>query len=470
VIELSELDDELNMLIEQGQRAVKLAMKLGADEADVFLVKDITTSIELENNSVNFSEQSTDNGIGLRVIKDDRIGFSYCTTDREIERTLKNALAVSKLSRKIKFTLPRSDKATLIPKIEGLFDRSILDLEAQAGLDKSKILLESAAEVHKDIHVSGGGVAFGYDLTALVNSHGLEFGYSGTGYAASLSTIIQTEGDDVAGQGFETGGSRRHDLDLARIGRSAGELAVKSLKPEKIDDGELTVVFHPFSIAPLLEFTVLPSLYGEAVHKGESVYSDKKDKKIGAEEISIIDDATVPSNIGSAPIDDEGIASRKTLLIEKGILKGFLYDISTAADFGEHPTSNGIRAERWDTVSDYHAMPETAARSIFLECKQTRLDELIADIKEGVYVYTVMGAHTANMVSGDFSVNSPTLFKIENGELGKPGKPVMLSGNMPELMHSITGMADDIRMVDGEFHPTTYNIGSVRIDKIKVTS
>ncbi|UCH88368.1 MAG: TldD/PmbA family protein [Thermoplasmata archaeon] len=467
---MGELDDELNVLLERGRKAVKLAVKLGADEADVYLISDIATSIEIENGSVNFSEKSTDNGIGLRVLKDGHVGFSYCTAEQELESTLKKALTVAKFSKKIEFNLPTPESAGKIPKIDKLFDKRILDLEAQAGLDMSKVLLQSAEEVHEDINISGGGIGFGYDITALVNSAGLEAGYYGTGIGASLSTVIQEDEDDVAGQGFEAFGSNMHEIDLNKIGRTAAELAVKSLKPVSIEGGELTVVFHPFSFSSLLEFTVIPSIYGEPVHKGESVYSDKKDQMVSAENVSLYDDPTVPGGIGSAPIDDEGLSSRRTVLIESGVLKNFLYDIATAAEFGQEPTGSGIRAERWDTSSDYHALPDTVARSIYLETKTTNFDDLIADISDGIFVYSIMGAHTANMVSGDFSVNSPTLFQIKNGELGKPCKPVMLSGNMPELMHSITGMADDFRMVDGDFHPTVINLGSVRVEKVKVTT
>jgi PmbA protein len=468
---MTELDSRLNELLERGRKAVQLALKLGADEADVYITSDVGTSIEIENGSVNFSEQSTDTGIGLRVLKGGHIGFSFCTAEHEIERTLKNALAVSKFSRKIKYSLPKPDPKISLPKIDKLFDPRIVDLEAQAGLDMSKILLESAEEVHEDIHISGGGIGFGYDLITIVNSFGLEAGYYGTGFGASLSAVIPTEGDeDVSGQGYDALGSTMHDIELEKIGRSAAELAVKSLKPEKIDGGELTAVFHPFSISSLIEFAVIPSLYGEAVHKGESVYSKKKGEVVAAENLTLFDDPTTPGNIGSAPVDDEGLYSRRNILIDKGVLTGFLYDLATASEFGQEPTGTGIRAEHWDTSSDYHSMPDTAARSIFLETDKSSLDDLISDIKNGIYVHTIMGAHTANTVSGDFSVNSPTLFKIKNGEIGAACKPVMLSGNMPELLRSITGMADDIRMSDGDFHPTIYNLGSVRIEKVKVTS
>lgn len=467
---MSALDDELNMLLDRGRKAVKLALKLGADEADVYFARDVTTAIEIENGSVNFSEQSTDNGIGLRVLKDGHIGFSYCTSDEEIEKTLKSALSVTKYSRNIKFTLPEPPEHGSIKAIEGIFDGRILDLEAQAGLDMARTIMDAASEVHDDIHISGGGIGFGHDMTAIVNSKGLELGYYGTGMSASLSTVMQTDSDDVSGQGFEYFGSCNFDLDLEKIGRTASELAIKTLNPKSIDGGEMTVVFHPFAFAGLLEFIVLPSLYGEPAHKGESVYSNKLNEKVCVEDISLVDDATAPKGISSSPIDDEGLPSRKNVLIDRGILKGYLYDLASAAEFGAEPTGSGLRAERYDTNSDYHSMPDTSARNIFLEADKSSLEELISDIKDGIYIYSIMGAHTSNAASGDFSVNSPTLFKIDNGEIGGPCKPVMISGNFPALMHNIVGLGDDIRMVSGEFNPATINIGSVKMEKVRVTT
>jgi PmbA protein len=210
---MTELEEHLAKLLETGRKAVELARKLGADESDAYITTDVSTSIEIENGSVNFSEQSTDNGIGIRLLKDGHVGFSYCTAANELERTIKNALAVSKFSRKIKYNLPGRDSAGSIPKVDRLFDKRIIDLEAQAGLDMSKVLLESAEGIHEDIHISGGGIGFGYDVTAIVNSFGLETGFYSTGIGASLSTVIPVDDDDdVSGQGFEASSSTMHEI------------------------------------------------------------------------------------------------------------------------------------------------------------------------------------------------------------------------------------------------------------------
>ena len=343
---MMEPEDVLNVLLERGRKAVDMAMKLGADETDVYLTRDIATSIEIENGSVSFSDQSSEDGIGLRVFKNGRLGFSYCSAEKELERTLKSALAVSKYARKVDYSLPSGSDTLKALKIDGLFDQSILGLEAREGLDMAKVLMDSAADVDPRIHISGGGVGFGYDVMAIVNSNGLEMGCYSTGIAASLSTIIETEGDDVSGEGFESLGSRSHNVDLDLIGRTASEMAIKTLKPEDVSGGELSVVFHPFAFASLLEFTILPSVYGEAANKGESVYSNKLGELIADQAISIFDDATVPSGVGSAPIDDEGLASQKTPLIEKGELKSYLYDIATAAEFSAEPTASGMTATK----------------------------------------------------------------------------------------------------------------------------
>jgi PmbA protein len=179
-----------------------------------------------------------------------------------------------------------------------------------------------------------------------------------------------------------------------------------------------------------------------------------------AEGISMADDGLLEGGLGTSSTDDEGVPSRRTVLVRGGRLEGFLYDLYSAAEFGASTTGNGARGS-------YRSPPSVSARNLVIEGEPRDRDTLVSEIDEGVLVHDVLGAHTANRVSGDFSVSAPLLFRIRKGELDKPLKPVMLSGNLPQLLKAISGIGRDRKQV-ASGGGSIYT-GSVRIENVMVT-
>ena len=182
-----------------------------------------------------------------------------------------------------------------------------------------------------------------------------------------------------------------------------------------------------------------------------------------------MDDGALPGGLNSAAVDDEGACSRRTELISRGVLSGFLYAQSTALEYGVESTANAIRAGRLSSSSNYKSSPTVKARHIGVEGERQNVDDLMADVKEGVLVYDVLGAHTSNPASGDFSVNSPMIFKIESGEVVHPIKSAMLAGNFPEALKYVKGMGDDHKLVSGGLTPISFYIPSISLEGIRVT-
>ncbi len=152
-----------------------------------------------------------------------------------------------------------------------------------------------------------------------------------------------------------------------------------------------------------------------------------------------------------------------------GVLEGFLYSQSTALEYDAQNTANAMRVERLSSSRNYKSPPVVKARNIILEGEKTKYDTLISQVDEGVLVYDVMGAHTSNPVSGDFSVNSSILFKIEKGEIVHPVKSAMLGGNFHECLQNISGIGDDYKLLSGGLTPAGFYIPSVGFNGIRVT-
>lgn len=451
-------------MLDIGEKVVNTALKSGADSAEAFLLWEKSTGVEIEKDAISSSSSGAIFGIGIRVIKNEKIGFSYCTDASKIKEAIDDALSVSVLSKKTKFEFPKAAKRR---KIEKTCDKKIIYLEPEEAVEKVREIIESAKEIHKDIIVTSGGVGFGHGGFAVVNSNGLCVQNNDTGIAGGVSVVLKNGGIST---GFDSSVSRILNIDFKDIGRTAAEIALKGSRPKRFASGKTTVLFTPNAMGSLFEYVVIPAFYADTAKKGESIFSDKLNKAIMPEAFSIIDDGTIPNGVNSASCDDEGVPSRRLEIIKNGVLKSYLYDRSAATEYDEKSTSSGIRSERLLSGRTFKSIPKTAGRNAKIEGKKHRYEEMISEIKNGILVYDILGGHTANPVSGDFSVNSTILFKIENGEIKHGLKPVMLSGNMKECLKNITMLGDDYRMLAGQLSPVGMILPTICVEDVRVTA
>jgi PmbA protein len=275
---------------------------------------------------------------------------------------------------------------------------------------------------------------------------------------------------DVSTGGFDDS-ARTGRLDPRAIGEKAGKLAVDSKGARSLDrPGTMDVVFTPDAFSELAEHLIAPAFYGDRVSRGESHLADRLGEKVAHENLRIVDDGLLPDGPNTAAVDDEGLPSGRTTLMSRGIVRRFIYDAASACETGGKPTGNGIRMDNWGSDRSFKVTPRTGARNLVLSWEEkASLDGLIAEVKNGVYVHELLGSHTANRISGDFSIGSSLLFRIRKGEVREPLQGVMLAGNMFAAMEEIGGMADDHRNVGGTLSPVAVRTPSVWLRGINVT-
>lgn len=450
-------------MIETAKRIADCALKKGAEEAEVFIIKSEGRGFAIEKNSVSSISGGVEQGIGIRILNDRKLGFAFCTEEEKANSAIDKALELSKLGKESEFTFPEPEQ---LNKIDNTYDKRIINYPAEEALEGAVNLIDSALEIDPDIIVSRGGLGYGSEYFAVVNSKGLEVEDRGTGIHASINTVLRKNG---MATGFEDFSSRILEIDFEAIGRKGAELAKSGLNAQKIESKEMTTVLAPDAFASLLEFITAPALYGEAVHKGESFYSGKEGQVVASKELSIIDDGSLPGGLNSAVIDDEGTPSKRTELIGEGVLKKFLYSQSSAKEYNTSSTANAMRAERYGSSRNYKAPPQVKARNIVVEGETKKVESLIGELEEGVLIYEILGAHTSNPASGDFSVNSPILFKIEKGEIAHPIKSAMLSGNFFECLKNVVGMGDDTKFVSGSLTPVSFFIPTICLGRVRFT-
>ena len=211
-------------------------------------------------------------------------------------------------------------------------------------------------------------------------------------------------------------------------------LAKNSLDTKAIETNDYDVVLDYYAATGLLQ-TFLNAFDGENVRRGRSILKDKIGNQIANETLTITDNPLLDKGMATTKCDGEGSVSKKTDLIKDGVLNSFIYDIYTANKEGCETTSNGYRGT-------YLSTPTISPSN--LEFKFSEMKDL-SEIGRGVLTTSVLGAHTANPISGDFSVEASNAFKIENGELTDPINKAMISGNIFEIMKKVEGLNSEIK-------------------------
>jgi PmbA protein len=428
---------------------------------EAFVQKKRHTSIIIESGKVTFGSQDGDSGIGIRVINGQNTGYAYCD-ERSIEFGLKQALSVARFSAPgcYGFQDDRDYSGT-----RSIFDNRVATLVTEDGIDLARDIIEGAS-FDPRATPSRGGLSFGTMAYAVANSNGISVYDEGTFLGGSVMTVLKEDGIIVNGDDSQV--SRTRDFSFEEIGRKATEKAIGQLGQKAIETATMDVILRPDAAFDILSNTIVPSLGGDAVRKGESVYVDKMGTPVTAKGITIVDDARHPKGLNTFATDEEGYPSQRTVLADKGVLIGLLYDTYAAIESHAKSTGNAMHGERHESGTTYKVAPSTCARNIVLEGETMSEDEMIRSVKNGIIVDNVLGAHTANKVSGDFSVAIYAGHAIKDGEIVYPLKGGMIGGNMPALLLQAS-LADNYRLVESGFSPASGYIPSIRFEGVRVS-
>ncbi|HHW45006.1 MAG TPA: TldD/PmbA family protein, partial [Desulfotomaculum sp.] len=221
--------------------------------------------------------------------------------------------------------------------------------------------------------------------------------------------------------------------------------AVRMLGARPVATRRAAVILEPYVATGFLGL-LGPGLTAEAVQKNRSPFAGKVGQQVASTMVTVLDDGAMAGGIASAPFDGEGVPTGRTVLIEGGVLKGFLHNTYTAARDGVQSTGNGVRGS-------FKSTPEVGTTNFFIQPGTVSPEQLIRDTASGLYVTEVMGMHTANPISGDFSVGAAGIL-IENGQLTRPVRGVAIAGNLLELLNHVDGVAGDLTFFGGRGSPT----------------
>lgn len=407
---------------------VKKSIENKCDAYEIYI--DETQLIQLDSvkDELNFAKEEIELGIGIRVIKDNKQGFAFTSDTDKLEKTGLQAIDNTKLTKVDEdYSFAEVEK---VNEVKNVYDNKFNDLS----LDESVEFLKDTIAVASDsgCEVTGSGFSASEGRSLIINSNGVSIEDEGTGFGLGLSVTIQKDGEIATA--YNSQSSRFFDIDGEKLANSVCDLAKSSLNTKPVETGDYDVVLDYYAAVGLLQ-TFISAFNGENVLRGRSILKNKLGSEIANPALSIIDNPLLEKGMNTAKCDGEGSVSRKTDLIKDGVLNSFLYDLYNARKSNVETTSNGLRGS-------YLTTPMISPTN--LEFKFSEMKDL-TEIDEGVLTTSVLGAHTANPISGDFSVEASNAFKIENGELSDPINKAMISGNIFEIMKTVDGLNTEVK-------------------------
>ncbi len=416
-----------NMIYELADEA-RRAVEGKCDEYEIFIDESKVIELDSKQDELNFAKEEIEQGIGIRILKDHKLGFAFTSNLDKIAQTGLQAIENSKLNKNDEnYAFSQKEK---VAEVEKVYDKKFNDLDLDESVEFLKNVIETASDSGCEITGSGFSASEGRSL--IVNSNGVSIENEGTGFGVGLSVTIQKDGRIATA--YNSQSSRFFDMDGEKLAQEVCDLAKSSLDTKPIETGDYSVVLDYYAATGLLQ-TFMSAFNGENVMRGRSILKDRTGSEIANPTLTITDNPLLEKGLLSTKCDGEGSVSQKTDLIKDGVLNSFIYDIYTANKEGVKTTSNGYRGS-------YLSTPMISPSNLEFKFSEMRnLDE----IESGVLTTSVLGAHTANPISGDFSVEASNAFKIENGELADPIDKAMISGNIFEIMKKVEGLNCEIK-------------------------
>jgi len=418
------------------EKAVTLAEKLGADEAEAYVVKSVVKSVSFSD-KIELGNTGIHEGLGVRVIVDKRLGFRSVSSLREedVEEAIKIAIDVAKAGMKDPDWVQMSDNFGS-SSVEGIYCKDTANISPNKILDAVGNAIVTVHKCDNRASPTEGHLTTSKGSMAICNSHGSEMFRSGT--HASFWINIKAEDGLKKAISAESSSKRSwHELKLEEISMTAAERAVKMLNARPITSGQYAVILGNDVSAAIVNLMFGRTITAEAVQKKRSPWVEKRGVNMASDSFSLTDDGVLKGGIRTKPFDDEGTPQQKTNIIKKGVLQDFLYDSYTANKEKRVSTGNAVRS--------YGSLPKPGTTNLVVSEGDSRIDEMIKETSRGICVLEVIGEWLSNPISGQLSATVTNGFLIEDGELTTPVKGVIVSGNFFEILESgIEMIGDDV--------------------------
>ncbi len=429
------------------EEVLREARRRGGTEADLVGIENELLSAQVRLGEVETLRSARESRVGLRLFCGKRSATSSTSdfSKDSLTRLVDDTLALAKATAHDDFSgLPLPEEcATRFPELN-LYDAKGEALSLGERIDQARAA-EAAALSYDPRITNSEGAEFASNLYRIIyaNSHGFLGGYRGSAFSLAVSPIATSDGAMQRDYWYTQARSLRSLESPEAIGKLAAERTVRRLGARKIATREVPVVLDPETAASLMR-SICSAVSGPSLYRGASFLIDRLGDRIAAGSVSIYDDGTLPRHLGSRPFDGEGLPSRRTAVVENGVLKSYLLDTYSARKLKLAPTGSAVRG-----TGD---VPTAGPSNFFLQAGRHDPADIIRSIDAGLYVTELIGPGI-NLVTGDYS-RGAVGFWIEKGALAYPVEEITVAGNLKEMLLGIEMVGNDLTFRSSVVAPT----------------
>jgi len=452
-LETPKLETDLR---EIAQDTVRRAMAGGATAAECVVREGDEFSTLVRLGQVETLKESGSKSIGVRVFFGQRAASTYSSdfSRAGLDRMVKSALELARITSEDPFGgIPEASQLGALSGELDLYHEDVYSLPGAERIDYARRAEKAALDFDPRIKNSEGGsfdAATGHKV--LANSHGFVGEYRRSYCSVSAVPIAQTPEGAMQRDFWYSVARTLTKLDAPeKVGKVAAERTLRRLGACKAKTAQVPIVFDPMVSTSILEH-IFEGVNGDSVYRGASFLAGKLGQKIAGGNVNIIDDGTIVGGFGTSPFDGEGVPTRRTVVVENGVLKSYLLNTYTAKKLGMQTTGNAARG--------LAGTPGIGPGNYFLQPGTRTPKELIAGIKEGLYVTEFLG-QGVNLVTGDYSRGASGMW-ISGGEFAYPVEEITVAGNLKELFFNISEIANDLEFRGSVAAPT------LRVDGLMV--
>ncbi len=436
-----------NHLAELAAETVQQAIEGGASDAECTVFESSEFSANVRMREVESLKQAGSRGAGLRIMIGRHTGSAY-TSDLSAEgmrRMAASALDLASITSEDPHAgLPEADELGALPGDLQLYCTDVERLETPFRIDLARAAEAAALDADPRI-TNSEGASFDSRVgrRGFANSRGFVGEYR-TSYCALAATPVAREGDSMERDYWTSMARSFAGLEPAEhIGRMAAGRVLRRLGARKVETQRVPVIFEPRTARSLLG-SIFEAVQGESIYRQASFLAGRLGEKVASEKLTVIDDGTIPGLFGSAPFDDEGVPTRRTPVLERGVLKSYLLNAYAARRLGMKTTGNASRGLSGNAG--------TGHGNLFIEPGERAPAEIIASVSNGFYVTELIGSGV-NIVTGDYSRGAVGLW-IRNGELAFPVSEVTIAGNLNNMLMDVEAAGSDLEFRGSTAAPT----------------
>ena len=435
---------------------VRRAMAGGATAAEAVVREGTEFSTVVRLGQVETLKEAGSRAIGVRVFFGQRAASTYSSdfSSAALDHMVSSALQLAKVSSEDPYAgIPEAGQLGALGGDLDLYYEDVFSLSTEDRIAYARRCEKAAMDVDARIRNSEGGsfdAATGHKV--LANSHGFVGEYRRSYCSVAAVPIAQAEdGAMQRDYWYSVARSLSRLESPEQVGRIAAERTLRRLGARKVKTANVPVVLDPMVSRSMLDH-IFEGVNGDSVYRGASFLAGKLGQKVAGENVTIVDDGTMPGGFGTSPFDGEGVPTRRTVVIDRGTLNSYVLNTYTAKKLGLQTTGNAARGLAGN--------PGIGPGNFFLQPGSRTPKQMLADIDEGLYVTEFLG-FGVNMVTGDYSRGASGMW-ISKGELAYPVEEITVAGNLKDVFFNISEIGNDLEFRGAVACPT------IRIDGMTV--